>query len=83
MNRRKFLQCLGIGATTVAVAPKAIEWLAFSSPNVPTYGDYADYSNFSAFSISQGFDEAVQNAAMELGYRAGLSINTLYAAQLC
>jgi len=37
--------------------------------------DYIDYSNFSKFAIEQAFDEAVSNAAAELGKAAAEDLN--------
>ena len=91
MNRRKFLNWFAIGAGAVAVAPTVIAscdcsqrsfWeglckyhsIGFMKPSA-VIGDYADYTNFSKFAIAQSFDEAVSNAAAELGKAAAEDLN--------
>ncbi len=82
MNRRKFFKWLGAGVAAVVVAPTTLfkeESVCVAPAGYRTYvmgkdafiAGYADYSNFSEFADSAAIDEAVSNAAKELGARAG------------
>jgi hypothetical protein len=86
MNRRGSLKVLGFGATAaavVAVAPEFCNSLCSSwctehaMPPAETIGGWADYSNFSNLAIRSAIDESVQESAVELGYRASLSISDI------
>ncbi len=92
MNRRKFLQWLGVGAAAVAVAPSVLlsEGPVCVAPatGYATYvmgtnamiGEYCNYANFSSFAIASAMDDVVANAAKELGEAAGCSIADLHAS---
>lgn len=73
MNRRNFLRGLAAAPVVMKLAPA-------SSLFPETVGDYVDYSNFSELARAEALTEAIQQSAVELGYRAGLSISTLYAS---
>jgi hypothetical protein len=91
LNRRKFFKWLGVGTAAAVVAPtmlKALEPLCVA-PKTLTYttyvmgkdaiiSEYANYVNFSDFALASAMDEAVENAAAELGHRAGLSVAKLH-----
>lgn len=92
MNRRKFLNWLGVGTAIVAVAPSTLlaEAPAYVAPPVAysTYvmgkdaviSTYADYMNFSDFAISSSVDDIVAQAAEELGKAAAEEVNRLNVA---
>jgi hypothetical protein len=86
MNRRKFLQWLGVGAVGAAVAPSVLlsEGPAcVTAPTAYTTGKeaiisgYANYANFSSFALAAAIDESVQNAAIELGKAHSFGIREL------
>src|SRR6266851_5252438 len=93
MNRRKFLNWFAIGAGAVAVAPTVIASCDCSQRSFweglceyhsiefmkasPVIHNYADYTNFSKFAVEQSFDEAVSNAAAELGKALAEEINRM------
>ena len=79
MNRRTFLKWLGVGTAIAAVAPSTLlpeapacvaEPIAVAPAVCATIGEYADYCNFSSMAIAAAIDEAVLNAAEELGKAA-------------
>lgn len=89
MNRRKFFQFLGIGVAVAAAAPYADTVMGpacVAPPAVPaaysTYvmgkeaaiSSYFEYANFSDFAISAAIDDAVDNVATELSYRAAIGV---------
>lgn len=77
MNRRSFFKKAALGAAVVAIAPAVL-----SEPFMPqaaTIGEYNNYANFSDMTIAQSMDETIMAAAVELGHRAGQSINDLWA----
>lgn len=76
MNRRKFLQALGVGAVATQVVP--LMKFVTPAPVRAVIGEYADYASFSDLAIAKAIDEHVQFAAMELGKRAGQSIDQMY-----
>ena len=84
MNRRTFLRRALTGVAVVAVASKMpLSGLMSAPTSAPaTIAGYSEYSNFSILAISQSIDEIVQKSAVELGYRAGQSIDELYAMTL-
>lgn len=71
MNRRKFLGLL-------AVAPLAIKAMAVTPPITATISQYVDYASFGDLANAGAIDAVVQQAALELGYRAGLTVDALY-----
>jgi hypothetical protein len=92
VNRRKFLQWLGVGAVGAAVAPSILlsEGPACVAPVAApaaytTYimgqdaviSGYADYANFSSFALASAIDDSVAEAAAELSHRAGQSYRFL------
>jgi hypothetical protein len=81
MDRRSFLGRLIAGTAAIAVAPTLLsEPFMTPAPIAATIGEYFEYANFSSFAIASSIDELVSNSAVELGYRAGQSINELYKA---
>lgn len=81
MNRRAFFKRAAIGAAVVAVAPTLLsEPFMTPAPVVATIGEYAEYANFSSFAVASSMNKLVTDSAVELGYRAGMSINDLYQA---
>jgi len=82
MNRRNFLKRALIGAGAAVVASK-IPLKLLTSPATSaetTINGYANYCNFSSVAVAESIDKAVQESAIELGYRASQSISELYAA---
>lgn len=78
MNRRRFLQFLGV-ASAVSMAPSIVVNLPTElAPEAGVIGEYFNYMNFSSFAVAQAIDEAVANAASQLSYQAGRSISELY-----
>lgn len=81
MNRRKFLSRVLTGAAVVAVGSKIP--FAFSkmpkAPAVATIDGYNDYCNFSSVALEQSIRKTLEQAAEELGYRAGQSVRALQA----
>jgi hypothetical protein len=72
VNRRKFLGFLGM-------APMAAKILPFL-PNVPVAtASYQDFLTVSELIDQTAIDPIVEAAALELGRRAGLTMNTLWA----
>lgn len=94
MERRSFIKKLFGGAAAVAVVaavPAVAEtcdcalrsfWDGpcpkHSTQTLGDYAEYADYSSFSRISLSQSERAMVDDAARELAYRAGLSMNQLW-----
>lgn len=82
MNRRKFLKFAASGIATASV----VGTIGLTSIAPPTtidavIGCYADYCSFSDLALATAIDEQVQFAAIELGRRAGPSIDRLYLEQ--
>ena len=71
MNRRRFFSMLGGLAAAAAVVPVLDKIAPLLQP--ATIGEYANYCNFSSLSVVASIDEA----AKELGIRAGQSIREL------
>lgn len=81
MNRRGFLKFLGVGAAVAAVAPIALEAVANANPAAPvtaTIGSYTDYASFSTLAREEAIDKMVQEAAEQLGRRAGESFESMW-----
>ena len=82
MNRRLFLRraLTGVAVAVVAsqIPSKLLMDVATSQPE--TIGGYVDYCNFSQMALTDSMEKIIQESAVELGYRAGVSINELYAA---
>lgn len=80
MNRRGFLNFLGIGAAVAVAAPAILEFApVVPAPYAATIGMYADYTNFSSFALASAIDDSVAGAAHELAHRAELSAAELSA----
>lgn len=78
MNRRRFLQLLGIAPLVAKVAsllPAATRVIAKNPILGAPYGDYASYTSFNEMVVAASIDEAVSEAARELGYRLANEIN--------
>ena len=75
MNRRSFLKRFAktsaVAAVAVAVAPKVLLSQLETQPAV---------INFSDFALVQGLDKTVEDAALELGHRAAMSMHELNRA---
>ena len=75
MNRRKFLQWLGIAPiaatiTTHCPFPKL-------ETSVPTLGQYSDYANFSEFAVGNYYiSPETEKLATILGQRAAITYNS-------
>lgn len=84
MNRRRFVSLLGIGAAVATAAPVLKLMpppVPIAEPIVATIGEWCDYSDYSEFTLQEAIDKHTAQAAQELGYQAGLSLNTVFQYQ--
>lgn len=87
MQRRSFLKYL-IGGLAVTAVERTFPFRVYSFASAvkpvqlvtpAVLGEYADYCNFSSFAITASIDDLLKDTAVEMSYRAGLSIEQLAA----